>query len=57
MAEIEFSGNQVIIRIQKAILVLTKAQFIEALRHGKAYRRRQNQSSLEEKNQSCKTVR
>jgi hypothetical protein len=41
MTDIEFIDNQVIIRIPKALLVLTKAQFIEALRQGKAYRRRE----------------
>lgn len=43
MPEIEFTDNQVIIKIPKAVLVLTKAQFIEALRQGKAYRRHNEQ--------------
>jgi hypothetical protein len=41
MPDIEFTDNCVIIRIPKALLVLTKAQFIEALRQGKVYRRRE----------------
>jgi hypothetical protein len=41
MPDIEFVDNHVIIQIPKALLVLTRAQFIEALRHGKAYRRRE----------------
>jgi hypothetical protein len=36
---IQFIDNQVIIPIPKAILVLTRAQFIQALRRGKSYRR------------------
>ena len=37
---IVFQGHEVIIPIDKAILALTRAQFIEALKRGKAYRRR-----------------
>jgi hypothetical protein len=39
--EISFEGGQVIVPIPKAVLVLTREQFIEALRRGKVYRRRQ----------------
>jgi hypothetical protein len=39
--DITFKDGQVMIPIQKAVLVLTKAQFIEALKRGKAYRRTQ----------------
>jgi hypothetical protein len=36
---IVFEDGQVIIQIPKAILVLTRQQFIEALKRGKRYRR------------------
>jgi hypothetical protein len=36
-----FKDGQVIIPLPKAVLVMSKAQFIEALRRGKAWRRRQ----------------
>jgi hypothetical protein len=39
LLEIRVEASQVIIAIPNAILILTKAQFIEALRRGKAYRR------------------
>jgi hypothetical protein len=39
--DIQFDGQQVIIPIDKAILVLSRQQFVEALRRGKAYGRRQ----------------
>lgn len=39
--EIAFEDGQVIIPLPKAVLVLTRAQFIEALRRGKAWRRRE----------------
>ena len=41
MPEIEFVGNQVLIPIPKALLVLTKEEFLRALTRGKAYRRAQ----------------
>jgi hypothetical protein len=37
--DVVFEGNQVIIAIPKAILVMTRQQFLEALKRGKAYRR------------------
>jgi hypothetical protein len=43
MADVEFSENQVIVRIPKAVLVLTKQEFLRALQRGKAYRRREQQ--------------
>ncbi len=39
--EIVFQDGQVIIALPKVILVLTREQFIAALRRGKAYRRRE----------------
>lgn len=39
--DLQFSGNEVIIRIPKAIIILTRAQLKEALRRGRAYRRRE----------------
>jgi hypothetical protein len=39
MPEIEFTDTEVLIKMPKTLLVLTKAQFIEALRLGKAYLR------------------
>jgi hypothetical protein len=39
--DIMFEGNQVVIPIPKAVLVMTREQFIEALKRGKAYRRAQ----------------
>jgi hypothetical protein len=44
MADIEVVDHQYVIRLPKMVLVLTKAQFIEALRQGKAYRRRERQA-------------
>jgi 4-diphosphocytidyl-2C-methyl-D-erythritol kinase len=41
LVEIRFEGSQVVLAMPKAILVLTKAQFVEALKRGKAYRRQQ----------------
>jgi hypothetical protein len=41
LPEIEFVENQVIIRIPKAVLVMTKQEFLRALKRGKAYRRAQ----------------
>jgi hypothetical protein len=38
---IEISNGQVIITLPKAVLEMTKQQFIEALRRVKAWRRRQ----------------
>lgn len=40
-ARVWFRGAMVVIPTDTAIVVLTKAQFIEALRKGKHYRRRQ----------------
>ncbi len=39
--EILFKDGQVIIPLPKAVLVLSREQFVEALRAGKRYRRRQ----------------
>ena len=39
--DISFEGDQVIVQVPKAVLVMTRQQFIEALRRGKAYRRRE----------------
>jgi hypothetical protein len=41
MAEVEFSGNQVIVKIPKAILVMTREEFKRALKRGRAWRRAQ----------------
>lgn len=41
MVEVEFVGQEVIIHIPKAVVVMTVTQFKEALIRGKAYRRRQ----------------
>ena len=38
---IVFAEGQVIVAIPKAVLVLSRAQFIDALHRGNAYRRRQ----------------
>jgi hypothetical protein len=43
--ELMFENNQVIIPIPKAVLVMTREQFIEALKRGKEYRRAQQQSA------------
>ena len=39
--DILFKDNQVIIPLPKAVLVLSREAFIQALRQGKAYRRRE----------------
>jgi hypothetical protein len=39
--EIQFDGNLVVIQIPKAVLALTREQFIAALKKGKTYRRRE----------------
>jgi hypothetical protein len=44
MPDIEFVDNQVLIRIPKALLVLTKQEFLQALKRGKAYRRREQRA-------------
>jgi hypothetical protein len=41
MADVEFVEGQVIIKIPKAILVMTVDEFRKALKRGKAYRRQQ----------------
>jgi hypothetical protein len=38
---IEIINGQVIVTLPKAVLVMTKQQFIEALRRGKVWRRKQ----------------
>jgi hypothetical protein len=38
---LEFVGSDVLIMIDKGLLVLTRAQLIAALRRGKAWRRRE----------------
>ena len=43
--EIVFQEGQVIIPIPKAVLVMTRQQFIEALKRGKTYRRAQERSA------------
>jgi hypothetical protein len=40
-ADVEFIDNQVLIRIPKAILILTKQEFFQALKRGKTYKRQQ----------------
>ena len=44
MGEVEFVGQDVIIHIPKGIVVLTVTQLKEALKRGKAYRRRQQRT-------------
>jgi hypothetical protein len=39
--QITMKDGQVIVSLPKAVLVLTRAEFIEALRRGKQYRRRE----------------
>jgi hypothetical protein len=39
--DITFKDGQVIVTLPKAVLVMTKAHFIEALKRGKAFRRRE----------------
>jgi hypothetical protein len=41
MADIEFVDNQVIVKIAKAVLVMTRQEFKRALKRGLAYRRAQ----------------
>jgi hypothetical protein len=38
---IELKDDRYVIRLPKMVLILTKAEFIEALRRGKAWRRRE----------------
>jgi hypothetical protein len=45
MIEIEVKDGSYIVKAPKCVLVLTKAQFIEALQRGKAYRRVQQRSA------------
>ena len=44
MIGIEIINGQVIVTLPKAVLVMTKQDFIAALRRGKAWRRRQAQA-------------
>jgi hypothetical protein len=39
--EIVFQGGEVIVSLPKCVLVMSREQFIEALKRGKAYRRQQ----------------
>jgi hypothetical protein len=39
--EVVFQGGEVIVSLPKCVLVMSRQQFIEALKRGKAYRRRQ----------------
>jgi hypothetical protein len=39
--DIVMENGQVLVKGPKCLIVLTKAQFVEALKKGKAYRRRQ----------------
>ena len=43
--DISFEDNQVLIKAPKCLIVLTKAEFVEALKRGKAYRRAQQRSA------------
>jgi len=43
--DITFQDGQVLIDAPKCLIVLTKAQFIEALKRGKAYRRAQQRQA------------
>jgi hypothetical protein len=47
MIEIHIEQGQVIIQAPKCLLVLTKAEFIAALKRGKAFRRREAQAARE----------
>ena len=39
--EISVEGGQVVIKVPKCLIILTKAEFIQALKRGKAFRRQQ----------------
>ena len=49
MTDVSFDGNQVLVPIPKALLVMTRQQFIEALKRGKAYRRAQARQARDAK--------
>jgi hypothetical protein len=40
-ADVEFVDNQVIVKIPKGVLVMTREEFKRALKRGRAYRRAQ----------------
>ncbi len=43
--EIVFKDGQVIVHLPKCVLVMTKAEFTQALRRGKQYRRREQRQA------------
>jgi hypothetical protein len=45
--QVVFDSNLVVIPIDKAIVVLTRTQFVEALKRGKVYRRQQSRQARE----------
>ena len=54
--EIVFQDGEVIVHLPKCVLVMSRQQFIEALKRGKAYRRRQAMQARQQDTASAGTV-
>ena len=50
MIEVEFVGQDVLVHIPKALLVMSKSDFVRAIKRGKAYRRREQRAKREKVN-------
>jgi len=54
MIEIQIIDGQVIVTLPKAVLVLTRQEFIQALRRGKAWRRQQAMAQRQKEPSRCR---